>query len=70
MFLRSALPEQTSCGSSGRRSSASWPCPPAGSSSRPPHESRRTDYRLQTERNTYLKEIYIHEKSTFVFPNL
>lgn len=49
------LPEQTSCGSSGRPSSASWLCPPTGSSSRPPRESRRTGCRHRTEMNIYLE---------------
>lgn len=48
------VPGRTSCGSSGRPSSASWPCPPAGSSSHPPRGSRRTGCRLQTERNICL----------------
>lgn len=49
------VPEQTSCGSSGRPSSVSWRCPPAGSSSHPPHGSKHTDCHHQTEKNIYLK---------------
>lgn len=53
---RAALPEQTSCGSSGRPFSESWRCPPAGSSSRPPRGSRRSDCHLRIEMNIYLRK--------------
>lgn len=57
-FLQMAVPEQSACGSSGRPSSASWPCPLAGSSSHPPHGSKRIDCHHRTEMNIYLETKY------------